>query len=347
MKGMVLAAGVGSRLEPLTKYTPKPMVPLGNRPAMEHILALLARHSITEIATNLWYLPEQIKTYFGNGSGFGVNLYYSEEKELLGTAGGVRKLADFFDETFIVIAGDALTDVDLTGLVNFHRERGALATIAVKPVEDPTHYGVVVTDEQGKITGFQEKPKLDEALSFTANTGIYVFEPEVLELIPADTFYDFGKQLFPRLVADKAPFYAWATEDYWCDVGTHQVYYQANLDIVRGRVRLYTAGFRQPEGGLLVAEGAEIAACATLSGTNVIGENCRVESGVKLSDSVLWDRVTVGERAQVEGAVLGQGVTVLPGAKVPRGCIIGDGSVIGSQANLAEGTVVPAESNLK
>ncbi len=340
---MVLAAGVGSRLDPLTAFTPKPMVPLGNRPAMEHILALLARHNITEVAANLWYLPEQIKNYFADGSGYGVRLYYSEERELLGTAGGVRKLADFFDQTFLVIAGDALTDINLSDLVAFHRAKGALATIAVKPVDDPTHYGVVVTDESGRIKGFQEKPKPSEALSLTANTGIYVFEPEILKLIPADTFYDFGRELFPRLVAEQAPFYAFETRAYWCDIGTHQVYRQANLDIVQGLVHLYTSGMPEAEDGLLVGADSTIDPEAELIGVNTVGNKCVIEQAY-LRNSVLWDEVKIGAGAQVEEAVIGSGVRLREGAMVPAGCVIGAGSIIGPGADLQPGEIVPART---
>ena len=347
MQGMVLAAGVGSRLEPLTQHIPKPMVPLANRPAMEHILALLAKHGIIEVAANLWYLPDQIKTYFGDGSNFGVNLHYSEERELMGTAGGVRRLNRFFTDTFMVIAGDALTDINLTELIFFHKQKGALATIAVKPVNDPTHYGVVVTDEDGRIKGFQEKPKPEEALSFTANTGIYVFEPEILDLIPSGTVYDFGRQLFPQLVATDAPFYAWSTENYWCDVGTHQVYHQANLDIVQGRVKLYTPGLSTITGGRLVGEKTVIHPGAELSGANVLGTGCQVHDQVILKDVVLWDRVEVGSGAYVEGAIVGDGVTILAGAVIPRGCVVGDRAVIGPNAKLQQGQIIPSGAVLE
>lgn len=344
MQGMVLAAGVGSRLEPLTTHTPKPMVPLANRPAMEHILALLANHGISDVAANLWYLPDQIKSYFGDGSKLGVQLRYSEERELMGTAGGVKKLSGFFTETFVVIAGDALTDVNLTELISFHKRKKALATIAVKPVEDPTHYGVVVTEEDGKIRGFQEKPKPEEALSFTANTGIYVFEPEIMEFIPEGTVYDFGRELFPRLVKENAPFFAWSTEDYWCDVGTHAVYHQANLDIAQGKVNLFTPDFAQVTNGLIIGEGTMIAENACLGGANVIGVGCQINEQAYINDSVLWDRVTVGNRVCIEGATIGNEVKLLAGAVIPKACVIGDRAVIGPKAHLQEGEVIPAEA---
>lgn len=347
MKGMVLAAGVGSRLEPLTQFTPKPMVPLGNRPAMEHIVALLAHHGITDIAANLWYLPEQIKTYFGDGTEYGVNLYYSEERELLGTAGGIRKLANYFDETFVVIAGDALTDVDLTQLLTYHKTKGALATIAVKPVDDPTHYGVVVTDDEGKIKGFQEKPRPEEALSFTANTGIYIFEPEIMDEIPIETFYDFGKQVFPDLVAKGAPFYACSTRQYWCDVGTHQVYRQANLDIASGKVKMHTTGFTSVSRSLLTGDGCEIDPGASLTGVNVFGDGCQIAGGSHLRDSVLWDQVSVGRGVKMEEAIIGYGVTLKEGAVIPKGCVIGDEAVIGPGVKLTPGQIIKAETVLE
>ncbi|MGE5593718.1 MAG: nucleotidyltransferase family protein, partial [Betaproteobacteria bacterium] len=194
MKAMVMAAGVGSRLEPLTVNVPKPMVPVATRPAMEHILALLKRHGVTDVVANLWYLPESIESYFGDGTAFGVTLRYSREEELRGTAGGVLAAKELLlssarDEdggTFLLIAGDALTSADLSRLVEFHRKKGALVTIGLKPVADPSRFGVVVTDDEGMVLAFQEKPRLGEARSNLANTMIYVFEPEIFNYIPAE-----------------------------------------------------------------------------------------------------------------------------------------------------------------
>ena len=230
MKAMIMAAGQGTRLLPLTADTPKPMLPIGGKPLIEHIISLLREHDFTEIIANLHYLPDKIRDYFGDGSRFGVKLFYSPEPELLGTAGGVRRCTWFLAETFLVISGDALTNIDLTSFYEYHLRKGALATIALKKVQEVSQYGVVITDNEGRINQFQEKPKHEEAFSDLANTGIYIFEPEILNLIPEMEFYDFGKQLFPLLVDQQQKFYGWKTDCYWCDIGAIDIYQQAKLD---------------------------------------------------------------------------------------------------------------------
>ena len=242
MKAMIMAAGVGSRLMPLTTEIPKPMVPMANIPLMESTVKLLHRHGFNDLICNLHYHARNISSYFGDGSEFGVSMQYSLEKELMGTAGGVKNCEWFLDDTFIVISGDALTDIDLGGLLQAHRNKGALATIALKDVEEVEHFGVVITDEKGKIQKFQEKPRPEEALSHHANTGIYVFEPELFKHIPVRQFYDFGKQVFPHLVKAGAPFYGVPVKDYWCDVGSISTYCQAHRDILQQRVRTSVAG---------------------------------------------------------------------------------------------------------
>lgn len=240
MKGMIMAAGVGTRLHPLTKDIPKPMVPIAGRPLMEHIVHLLRIHGFTQLVANLHYLPQTIQNYFGDGSQFGINLKYSYEPDLLGTAGGVKNNQDFLDETFVVVSGDALTDINLAAFLRFHKQRGALASIALKPMEEVERFGVVITDSDGRITNFQEKPKKEEALSNLISTGIYIFEPEIFNYISLGEVYDFGKNLFPRLAAEGAPFYGYVTEDYWCDVGDIESYSQAQKDVEQGRVTLHT-----------------------------------------------------------------------------------------------------------
>ncbi|NLW25283.1 MAG: nucleotidyltransferase family protein, partial [Clostridia bacterium] len=231
MRAMIMAAGVGSRLMPLTKTVPKPMVPIVNVPVMEYCVKLLKKHGIYNIIANTHYLPSKITDYFQDGKKFGVNMTYSYERELLGTAGGVKNNSWFLDETFCIVSGDALTNIDLTEMYKFHKEKNALATLALKPVEDVTQYGVVVTDEEQCIKAFQEKPKKEEALSNLVNTGIYIFEPEIFSYIP-EGFYDFGKQLFPKLVEMEERIFGFFTDDYWCDVGSLNVYKQANWDVL-------------------------------------------------------------------------------------------------------------------
>lgn len=245
MKAMILAAGVGSRLGEITSITPKPMVPVGGKPLMEHIVNLLRHYGIKDVIANLHYLPEMIMNHFGDGGGHGIRLAYSVEEELLGTAGGVKNNQWFFDETFLVISGDALTDIDLAGFRAFHRAKKALATIALKKVADVEQFGVVITEDGGLIRSFQEKPKKEEALSNLVNTGIYIFEPEIFDLIPRGEFYDFGRSLFPLLVEKGAPFYGWSMDGYWCDIGTVETYQKACRDAAANLVRLYDRKGRQ------------------------------------------------------------------------------------------------------
>jgi mannose-1-phosphate guanylyltransferase/mannose-1-phosphate guanylyltransferase/phosphomannomutase len=244
MRAMVLAAGVGTRLDPLTTQIPKPLVPVANRPVMQHILELLKQHGITDIASNLHYQPEKIRDYFGDGGKFGIELQYKLETELSGDAGGVRACRKFLqDDTFIVLMGDLLTDCDLTKVIAEHKRKKALATIAVKQVEDVSHFGVVVRDANGFITGFQEKPSPQEALSNYASCGIYVLEPEIFDHIPQTGSYGFGRQLFPTLVDEGHPVLGVSIDEYyWSDVGTIDQYWQSNLDALCGRVKICLPG---------------------------------------------------------------------------------------------------------
>ncbi len=220
MKAMVMAAGLGTRLHPLTDYLPKPMVPIANRPVLHHLLNLLARHDIRQVGINVHYFPEMIKAYFGDGSALEMSIRWSQEEKLLGTAGGTKRLADFFGrETILVTSGDGLHDIDVTALLGHHQRTRALATLALKPVDDPSSYGVAIIDRDTRIRGFQEKPRRDEAQSDLANCGVYVIEPELLDRVPEDTFYDFGEHVWPSLVAAGEPVYAYTTMAYWNDVG--------------------------------------------------------------------------------------------------------------------------------
>lgn len=239
MKAMILAAGVGSRLGQITANTPKPMVPIGGKPVMEYIVNLLRLYNIEDVIANLHYLPEIIMNYFQDGSSHGIRLTYSVEEKLLGTAGGVKNNQWFLDETFLVISGDALTDINLADFLKIHRERKALATIALKEVAEVEQFGVVITDEKGRIRSFQEKPGREEALSNLASTGIYIFEPEIFDLIPPGEFYDFGRNLFPLLVEKDLPFYGYQMDGYWCDIGTVETYQKACQDVSADLVKLY------------------------------------------------------------------------------------------------------------
>jgi NDP-sugar pyrophosphorylase family protein len=321
MKAMVLAAGVGSRLDPVTGKVPKPLVPVANRPVMEHIINLLKQHGITEIAANLHYLPDMIREYFKDGTEFGVNLYFKEEKQLTGDAGGVRACRDFLDgDTCIILMGDLLTDADLTHIICEHERKGALATIGTKEVDDVSQFGVVVTDKDGFIKGFQEKPAAHEALSKHASTGIYILEPQVFDHIPKEGTYGFGLQLFPTLVDAGYPVLAVDIPTYWSDVGTLKQYRFSNFDAVHGRVKLSVPGQQTPfgrqgqntaieenasiQGKAIIGSNCRIERGVVLGGTVVLGDNCLVKAGAQIKDSVVWSDCTVGAKSQVTDSIV-------------------------------------------
>ena len=338
-----MAAGLGTRLRPLTYEVPKPMVPVANRPVIELILRSLATGGVTEVVSNLHWFPETITDRLGDGSGLGVELTYSHEEELLGTAGGVRNVRDFFgDEPFLVMAGDALTDIDFAALAEAHNQNDGLATLAVKRVADTSQYGVIVTGEDGRIQGFQEKPDPAEALSDLANCMIYALSPEIFDYFPDKLAPDFALDIFPGLLAGDLPFYVHETDGYWNDVGTPEEYLQGNLDVASGLVQVEWAGelvegtadpdapgehgLASGQGGLpagtevngrvLVGAGAEIGAGVRIDGPAVIGEGARVGDGVRIKGSVLLPEAEVPADCYLVGAIAGRSGS-LAGAESP------------------------------
>jgi mannose-1-phosphate guanylyltransferase len=329
MRAMIMAAGIGTRLRPVTDLMPKPMVPIVNRPALYHILRLLAKHGHREVVINLHHLPDAITGYFGDGESLGLQLNYSYEPELLGTAGGVKNNAKFLGcSTFLVMSGDAVTDVDLPGLLAAHRRHGSIATMAVKQVSDPSLYGVVVTDASGRVTGFQEKPRREDALSDLCNCGIYVFEPEILGLIPEGQFDDFGRRLFPDLLREHVPFYAYTVNEYWNDVGNLTEYLRSNGDALAGRVAIEIPG-RTTAPDIWVEEGADIHPSARLQPPLSLGQGCSIGR-----DAVIEGPAVIGSASIIgEGAHLAR-VAVLPGSRVaPREMLV-EGIVARSPDNL-------------
>ena len=273
-----MAGGEGTRLRPLTSNQPKPMIPLANRPMMEHIVGLLREHGFTEIVVTVAFLANTIRTYFGDGSEFGVRMVYATEETPLGTAGSVRNAMDELDEPFLVISGDVLTDIDLSEVVRFHQEKGALATIALESMENPLEFGIVITREDGSIDRFLEKPTWGQVFSDTINTGIYVLQPEVFDFIPAGRPVDFSGEVFPAILEAGRPIFGHVAEGYWEDVGTLDAYLKAHHDVLDGRVDLDIAGFRISD-GVWLGEGAEIDPRARVDGPAIIGDNSRVEAG--------------------------------------------------------------------
>jgi mannose-1-phosphate guanylyltransferase len=320
MRVMIMAAGIGTRLRPLTDIMPKPMAPIANKPALYHILRLLHAHGFREVVINLHHLPDQIRDYFGDGTGMGMRIVYSYERELLGTAGGVKANAGFLGGgTFLVMSGDALTDIDLTGLVAAHRRYGSIATMAVKEVSDPSLYGVVMADDEDRVVGFQEKPTREEARSRLCNCGIYVFEPAILDEIPEGQFDDFGKRVFPDLLRKGVPFHAHSIGGYWSDVGNLGEYMHGNGDALARRVDVDIPGL-EVRPGVWIDDEAQVAASARIDPPVVIGRQCRIgEAAVIEGPCVIGEECIVGAGAHVarslilEHTVIAQGQVVLDG----------------------------------
>lgn len=321
MKAMVLAAGLGTRLRPITYEIGKPMVPVLDRPVMEHILQLLGRHGFHEVIANLHWFPEPMMAHFGE------RISYRFEEELLGTAGGVRNCADFFgSETFLVISGDALTDIDLTALIERHRQSGGIATLAVKQVFNTREYGVVLHDRDGRITGFQEKPDPEEALSSLGNCGIYVFEPEIFDWFPKEPFVDWANDVFPALLSGDVPFHIHEVRDYWNDIGSLSELRQGTFDALRGDLRLNLRAEEQRP-GVLVSSGALLSDDVEIDGPAWIGENVSIGKGVRLMGPVvLGAGTTVGERSALRTSIC------FPGTEIAKDSILIDAIVGRSDA---------------
>lgn len=325
-----MAAGFGTRLLPLTDYLPKQLMPVANRPVMHHLVNLLRKHGFTELGVNVHHLADAITTYFGDGSALGVSIRWSEEEELLGTAGGVKALEDHWaGEAILVTSGDGLHDVDLTALVQQHRRTGARATLVVKPVRDPSQYGVVLTDRTTRIVGFQEKPLPDEAESNLASCGIYVLEPEVVAAIPAGSFWDFGTNVFPDLVQEPGALHAFTTMSYWNDVGGLDDLRRGSLDAVAGRVAVEIPG-EALEPGIWAEDGCTIDATATLEGPLAIGRNVAIES-----DAVVRGPCAIGAHSRIGVGAAIRSAVLLPGSVVSDdglaiAGIFGDASALAS-----------------
>lgn len=320
---MVLAAGLGTRLRPLTFEIPKPMVPVLDRPIMAHIVDLLHRQGIDRIVANLHYFPETIQRYFGD------TVQYRYEQELKGTAGGVRNCSDFFgDSTFLVISGDALTDLDIHAFLKAHRESGAVATLAVKRVENTSEYGVVLHDSNNRITGFQEKPDPTEALSDLGNCGIYLFEPEIFDYFPPSNPVDWAHDVFPKLLEHDVPFYVHEINGYWNDVGSLQELQQGTFDALEGRVQVEQPGkeiasnvfvgqnsLQNAEQAIFsppvwIGEDVTIAKDVMLTGPVVIGDGATIGRGARLRETIVLPGTTIASDAILIGSIAGHvGIT--------------------------------------
>ncbi len=345
-----MAGGEGTRLRPLTSTRPKPMVPIVNQPVMEHILGLLKHHGITEVVATLAFMPQVIEDYFGDGEEWGTSITYAVEESPLGTAGSVKNAEDALKGgPFIVISGDALTDIDLSQVIAFHESHGGPVTIALKRVADPLDFGVVITDDAGRIQRFLEKPTWGQVFSDTINTGIYVLDPMIFDFIPEATPYDFSSELFPALMAAGHDLYGFVSDCYWCDIGSLDSYVEAHRDILDGRAMIYVPGAKA-RNDVWVGVGADIDPGAVMGKKVVIGANTRVRAGARIDDytvigdncligydtrvehSIVWSDSFVGAGSEVRGAVICRGVDLRARSRVEPGAAIGDSTVVGHGA---------------
>ncbi|MGI8793425.1 MAG: sugar phosphate nucleotidyltransferase [Acidimicrobiales bacterium] len=357
MKAVIMAGGEGTRLRPLTSNQQKAMMPLVNKPMMEHIVQLLKEHGFEDIVVTVGFLANSIRTYFGDGSEFGVRMVYATEETPLGNAGSVRNAMDELDERFLVIASDVITDIDLSAVVKYHEEKGAMATIGLKSMENPLDFGIVITREDGSIERFLEKPTWGQVFSDTINTGIYVLEAEIFDYIPDGKPVDFSGEVFPALLAEGKPLFGFMCEGYWEDVGTLDAYWKAHQDVLDRKVDLDVPGFQLRE-GVWLGEGSEVDPTATIDGPAVIGDYCRIEAGAHIGEySVLGNNIMVGPEAFVErsvvhdnaylgatvrlrGSVIGRGCDLRQGARCEEGVVLGDECFVGDHAVVNSGVKV-------
>lgn len=353
LQAVILAGGMGTRLRPLTLNRPKPIVPLVNVPFLHHQLALLATHGITDVILSISHMPDLIRQVMGDGSGAGVRLRYVVETEPLGTAGGVRNAADLVAGRVVVLNGDILTDIDLGAMLAAHEARGAQASIYLTPVENPTAYGLVELDADGRVHRFLEKPSWDEVTTNTINAGIYVLERSLLDWIPKGQAYSMEREFFPMLLERRVAFVGHVPRAYWLDIGTAAKYLQAHQDVLDRLVQTPVApgGRRVQEGWvdpgaeihstarlrapLVIGRGCRIERDVVLGPGVVLGEGCRLEAGVHLEGSVLWEDVSVGAGARLAGCLVGRGCRVGGHAELGAGTVIGDGSALSEYSRLA------------
>ncbi|HUY64849.1 MAG TPA: sugar phosphate nucleotidyltransferase [Acidimicrobiales bacterium] len=357
MKAVIMAGGEGTRLRPLTSNQPKPMLPMANRPMMEHVVNLLRDHGFDEIVVTVAFMANAIRSYFDDGSEFGVRMVYATEETPLGTAGSVRNARAQLDERFLVISGDVLTDIDLGAVVDHHVAKGALATIALKAVEDPLEFGIVITRDDGSVERFLEKPTWGQVFSDTINTGIYVLEPEIFDFIPGDRPVDFSEVVFPAVLAEGRPLFGHVVEGYWEDVGTLEAYLRAHQDILDERVRVEVGGFSLRQ-GVWLGKGAQLDPTATVTGPAVIGDNCSIGAdasvgeycvlgaNVRLGENTSLQRTVVHDNAflaagtRLDGCVIGRSCDLRQGVRCEEGVVLGDETFVGAHAVIKSGVKV-------
>lgn len=320
MQALILAGGKGTRLRPLTMHTPKPIVPIANQPFLLYQLELLKRADVRDVILSLSYQPQKIEDKLGDGTDYNVRVSYAVETSPLGTAGAYRNAASLISETTVVFNGDVLTDIDMNEVIRFHRERQAAATIVLAPVSNPTEYGLVETEKDGRVRRFLEKPKPEEVTCDTINAGIYILEPRVLDYIPEGEPFMFEYGVFPQLLERKEPFFAYIWRGYWRDIGTASSYLQANLDVIAGRVRLLEPPSAE--------RGEKFDATANIEAPSAVDPSCTLKAGAQIINSVVSRNCYIEERARIENSVVRGGTRVGAGSTV-QGSVIGKGCHIG------------------
>ena len=343
MQALILAGGEGTRLRPLTIYTPKPVVPIVNRPFLYYQIDLLKRAGIKEITLSLSYKPDKISDIFGDGEGYGVKIYYAVEASPLGTAGAYKNAEEHLSQTAVVFNGDVLTDIDIAKVVAYHRERKAAATIVLTPVDNPSAYGLVETESDGRVRRFLEKPKPEEITCNTINAGIYVLEPHILKYIPEGEKFSFEYQLFPALLQNKEPFYAYTMADYWLDIGTPQRYQQANDDLINGRIKSFDVE-RKPIVTATTSNLTADAEPAKVDSVSVVDPTCSLKPGVEIINSVLGANCVIEERTKIENSVVLAGARIGKASEI-RNSIIGKSAIVGRNSKV-EGAALGDKSSL-
>lgn len=345
MKAIILAGGKGTRLRPLTCRMPKPMIPVINKPLLEHTVMLLKKHGIKEIGITMMYMPQEIENYFKDGSKWGVKLQYFFEKQPLGTAGSILNAASFLDEPFLVVCGDCITDMNLSDVADFHAFKKALVTMVLTKAENPQGFGIALTDANGYITGFKEKPRKRDILSDTINTGVYAMNPEVLNHIAPGRPFDLSRDLFPRLMKEKLPFLGYSTSCYWSDVGSPESYLKTNWDMLDCRLISCMPGFNpsqniyigkgtvvEPDaainGPCVIGNNCYIGHNAVIGGYTVIGDNCIIEDNTSVKRSLLLGNCTVGRGSELRGSILGNNVRLMQYVLSYENSVIGDECII-------------------
>ncbi|QCX34530.1 nucleotidyl transferase [Caloramator sp. E03] len=364
MKAVIMAGGEGTRLRPLTTGIPKPMVPIINKPVMEHIINLLKKFKIYDITATLYYLPSAITDYFGNGKEFGVDLHYSTEVTPLGTGGSVLNVKDFLDSTFIVISGDALTDVDIDDALKFHKEKKSIATLILKKEPVPLEYGIVIIDESGRIIRFLEKPSWGEVFSDTVNTGIYILEPEVFDYYKKGDVFDFSRDLFPKLLKDNMPMYGYITDRYWCDIGDILTYKETSFDILKNLVEV-NKYYNEISPNIFVGEGTIVSNTVQINppvliGNNciikdnvlldsftIIGDGCTIEANSSLKRSILWNNSHIGKKVQCRGTIICNKVTIQDNSNLYEGSVIGHECYISQKVTIKPDVKIWPFKNIK